>query len=134
MHHLLRLAAEARTAAEPHGITYIDFLTVTVTAMCVLLAALGFIVAALAVIGYRDIKKAAKTAAESAIVAKLKEYPDATEIQVKFMAADQLITDRLRREALLSKVRPAPSTVAGASKKKEDTPVKRPSRYPPKGD
>ena len=133
MHHLLNFAAEARASADPHAITYIDFLTVTLTAMCVLLATLGFIVAALAVIGYRDIKKAAKTAAETAITAKLKEYPDAEEMHLKFKIANEILTDMLRQRELLAKVRLAPSPVAGASKKKEDTPVKRPSRYPPKG-
>jgi hypothetical protein len=133
MFHLLHLASEARLAAEPHAITYIDFLTVTLTAMCVLLATLGFIVAALAVIGYRDIKEAAKTAAATAIAAKLKEYPEVADIQAKFRVADEVLTDMLRQRELLSKVRLAPPSIAGASKSKEDT-VKRPSRYPPKGD
>jgi hypothetical protein len=128
------MAADARVATEPHAITYVDFLTVTLTAMCVLLATLGFIVAALAVIGYRDIKKAAKKAAEGAIVAKLKEYPDAAEMQKKFMAVDEVLTDMLRRRELLSKVRPAPSILGGASKKKDSAVPKEPSRYPPKGD
>jgi hypothetical protein len=84
--------------------------------------------------GYRDIKKAAKKAAEGAIVAKLKEYPDAAEMQKKFMAVDEVLTDMLRRRELLSKVRPAPSILGGASKKKDSAVPKEPSRYPPKGD
>jgi hypothetical protein len=131
-------AASAATAAEPHTITYVDFLTVTLTAMCVLLAALGFIVAIVAIIGYRDIKtsamKAGKPAAEAAIEAKLKEYPDAARIHEKFSAVDRYMEGILRREALLSQVRAAPSTVARSPKKVEDKPVPRPSRYPKKGD
>jgi hypothetical protein len=134
MPHFFRLAAEARLAAEPHVVTYIDFLTVTLTAMCVLLATLGFIVAALAVIGYRDIKDGAKKAAEAAIVAKLKEYPDAAEMHVKFAAANQVLADMLRQRELLSKVRSAPSAVAGASKDKDSKTERKPLRYPTKGD
>jgi len=141
MHYFLQgvqAAAEARTAAEPHAITYVDFLTVTLTAMCVLLAALGFIVAIVAIVGYRDIKtsamKAAKLAADTAIEARLKQYPDATEIHAKFSAMDRYMSEVLRKERLLSQVRAAPLDVANASKTVEDKPVKRPSRYPRKGD
>jgi hypothetical protein len=135
--HLLRWAAEARLAAEPHSITYVDFLTVTLTAMCVLLAALGFIVALVALVGYRDIKaasiKAGKQASETAIEAKLKEYPDATQIHAKFKAVDEFFAIKMKEAELLSRVRVAPSGIAKASKTKEDKPVKRPDRYPPKG-
>jgi hypothetical protein len=136
--HWAQAAAEARSASEPHAVTYVDFLTVTLTAMCVLLAALGFIVAVVAIVGYRDIKssatKAAKQAAETAIEARLKQYPDATEIHAKFSAMDRYMNEIFRKERLLSQVRAAPIQVANASKRVEDKPVKRPSRYPKKGD
>lgn len=128
--HWFQAAAEARTNAEPHAITYVDFLTVTLTAICVLLAALGFIVAALAVLGYRDIKaaaaKAAKHASETAIAAKLKEYPDAASIHSKFSAFDRYMTDVIKREKLLAQVRDAPRGVARSSKGVEDGDTKRP--------
>ncbi len=136
--HWLQAAADARTAAEPHGITYVDFLTVTLTAMCVLLAALGFIVAIVAVVGYRDIKSAAmktgEQAAERALELKLREYPDAAEIHQKYTAMDRYMTDMLRKETLLSQVRATPLGVAKASKRDEDKLVSapRPRRYPKK--
>ena len=104
--------------------------------MCVLLAALGFIVAVVAVVGYRDIKtaamKAGQQAAERALESKLKEYPDAAEIHLKYRAMDRYMTDVLRRETLLSQVRATPSGVATASKRAEDkaVPAPRPKRYP----
>jgi hypothetical protein len=134
MHQILILTADACLTVDLPAITYTDFLTITLTALCVILATLGFIVAALAVIGYRDIKKAAKKAAESAIIAKLKEYPDAAEMQAKFAAGNQLFTDMLRQQELLSKVRSLPPTSPRATKIRVDTTVKRPSRYPPKGE
>ena len=134
---LIQAGAEARGNAEPHSVTYVDFLTVTLTAMCVLLAALGFIVAVVAIIGYRDIKaasmKAAKAAADAAIEARLKEYPDAEQIHARFGAMDRYMGDLLRKEKLLAQVRAAPLGVAKASKEVKDRP-KRPSRYPKKGD
>lgn len=140
MHHILYIfqaAAEARTTTEPHQITYVDFLTVTLTAMCVLLAALGFIVAVVAIIGYRDIKsaatKAAKQAAEGAIEERLKQYPDATEIHAKFSAMDRYMSEVLRKERLLSLMR-VPVEVANPEKTVEDKTMKRPNRYPRKGD
>jgi hypothetical protein len=136
--HWLQAAAQARNAAEPHTITYIDFLTVTLTAICVLLAALGFIVAVVAIIGYRDIKaaamKAGRLAVEAAIESKLKEYPDAAKIHARYNAIDGFMNGILRREALLSQVRAAPSGIANASNKGDDKPAKRPSRYPKKGE
>lgn len=136
--HWFQVAAAARTAGEPHTVTYVDFLTVTLTAICVLLAALGFIVAVVAIVGYRDIKAAARKAGilavETSIAAKLKEYPDAAEIHAKYNALDRYMEQMLRRETLLSQVRAAPSDVAKSTKTVEDKPVKRPSRYPKKGD
>ena len=140
MHSLLYLAqaAGARVAAEPHSVTYVDFLTVTLTAMCVLLAALGFIVAIVAIIGYRDIKassiKAAKAAAEAAIESKLKEYPDAAQLHARFSAMDRYMGEFLRKERLLAQVRAAPSPVAKPSKEEDNKPATRPRRYPKKGD
>lgn len=134
----LSAAADARAAAEPHSVTYVDFLTVTLTAMCVLLAALGFIVAVVAIIGYRDIKassmKAAKGAADLAIQSKLKEYPDAAQLHERFSQMDRYMGEVLRKERLLAQVRAAPLDVAKASKGVEDGPTVRPRRYPKKGD
>jgi hypothetical protein len=76
----LKLAADARMAAEPHAVTYVDFLTVTLTALCALLAALAIFIAFAAIWGYagirEEITKAVTDRAEKALVAKLGEYPD----------------------------------------------------------
>ena len=138
--HWIQAAADAKAAAEPHTVTYVDFLTVTLTAMCVLLATLGFIVAVLAVFGYRDIKKAAEKAGEEAvklfIEATLKEYPDAATLHERYAAVDRYMTEIVRKEALLRRVREPPKPVAKASDEEQDKAegIKRPRRYPKRGE
>jgi hypothetical protein len=76
----VRMAADARIAADPRPVTYIDFLSVTLTALCALLALLTIIIGLAAVWGYiglRDeITKTVRERAESALQVKLGEYPD----------------------------------------------------------
>jgi hypothetical protein len=83
MQGLLHMASEARIAAEPHAVTYVDFLTVTLTAVCAILTALAIIIAIAAIWGYAGIKKelteAVAKRAEESLDNKLKEYPDARE-------------------------------------------------------
>ncbi len=77
------MASEVQIAAEPHAVTYIDFLTVTLTAVCAILAALAIIIAIAAIWGYAGIKKelteAVAKRAEESLEKKLNEYPDARE-------------------------------------------------------
>lgn len=134
--HWIQAAADARAAAEPHAVTFVDFLVVTLTAMCVLLAALGFIVAVVSVIGYRDIKaaamKSAKQSAEAAIEAKLKEYPDAAQLHGRFAEMDRYMGEFLKRERALSRLRAASPDIAKTSKTEENRASKRLPRYPKK--
>jgi hypothetical protein len=136
----MQAAADARTASQPHTITYVDFLTVTLTAMCVLLAALGFIVAVVAIVGYNDIKRAAAKAGRRAvrvsIEATLKEYPDAATLHARYSAVDRYMTEMIRKEALLAKVRGGSNPVANASNEAQDKRIvaKRPRKYPKTGE
>jgi hypothetical protein len=86
--HLLQMAADARVVAEPHAVTYIDFLTVTLTAVCALLAGLGIFLGFGAIWGYITIKdeivKAVTQKAEQRIDNKISEYPDSKEVIALF--------------------------------------------------
>jgi hypothetical protein len=121
--HWLRAAVEARQTAEPHAVTYVDFLTVTLTALCALLAILAFIVALAAIWGYlgirREITKAVTKRATQAIEAKLAEYPDSEEI----IDLVQEIRDFHEKQKVLSNQLVADSkakSVARASKRVQD--------------
>jgi hypothetical protein len=59
---------------ESHAVSYIDFLTVTLTALCVILAALALFIGIAAIMGYRDIKDKAGEIAKKAAEAKIVEY------------------------------------------------------------
>lgn len=82
--HWFQAAAEARSVAEPHAVTYIDFLTVLLTALGVMLALLALIIAGLAFWGFTGIKesltKEVRENADQALQKKLKEYPAAAEM------------------------------------------------------
>jgi type VI protein secretion system component VasK len=82
--HLLVAAAEARAAAEPHPITYVDFLTVVLTAMAVILAALAIGIGVFAIWGYLGIRDAVAKqvgeAADKALAEKLEKYPAAEDM------------------------------------------------------
>jgi hypothetical protein len=123
MHGLLHWSAEARAAAEPHAVTYIDFLTVTLTALCAILAVLAIIIAAAAIWGYvgirEEITKAVSEKADEALKAKLKEYPDSQEVLGLF----EEMRDQHEKQKLLSNRLLADSAskfVADTSKKVED--------------
>lgn len=136
---ILEMAAQARAAADPHPITYIDFLTVTLTALCALLGALAIFIAIAAIYGYlglkEEITKSIAKQADAALQAKLFEYPDSKEMFVLFerMTAlheqQKLLSNQLVRE---SEVKP----IAEASKVGEDKPKRRSplaKDYPGKG-
>jgi hypothetical protein len=77
-------AAEARQAAEVHPVTYVDFLTVVLTALAVMLAALAIFIGVIAIWGYAGIKEAltkeVRENAAKALKDKLNEYPAAAEM------------------------------------------------------
>jgi hypothetical protein len=116
MLHLLQMAADARSAAEPHAITYVDFLTVTLTAVCALLAALAIIIALAAIWGYAgirdEISKTVSMRAGEQLEKKLSEYPDSKDIIALFEAM-QAMHDR---QLLLSSKLVSPSASESAAR------------------
>lgn len=86
--HLFQAAADSRAAAEPHAVSYVDFLTVTLTAVCALLAGLGLFLGFGAIWGYLTIKKeivkAVTKKAEQRIDKEIGEYPDSKEVIALF--------------------------------------------------
>ena len=117
MSYLLQESAPTST-----HMTYESFLTIVLTALCVILAALALGIGALAIWGYNGIREAvtkeATSKAEAALAAKMQEYPDARQMisvfqrlqeQVGFMESirDQMTTN-------------GPNTVAQASNLGQD--------------
>jgi hypothetical protein len=136
---VFKMAAQARTAAEPHPITYVDFLTVTLTALCALLAALAIFIAVAAIYGYlgirEEITKSIAKQADEALKAKLGEYPDSKDVlglfekMQTFHEQQKLLSDQLVADS-------GSKTIAEASKQGEDKPKRRSSLardYPGKG-
>ena len=122
--HFLQMAAQARAAAEPHAVTYVDFLTVTLTAVCAILTALAIIIAVAAIWGYSGIKKettrTVQEAAKRALEAKLDEYPDAKEM---FDLFHDMRTLHERQKLLSSQLvarSPATRSANSASKKADE--------------
>jgi hypothetical protein len=119
MQGLLHVAAEARAAVEPHAVTYIDFLTVTLTAVCAILAALAIIIAIAAIWGYAGIKKelteAVAKRAEESLENKLKEYPDAKKF-VDLLDSLQSLHENQKRLSDQLVTRSASKSVPRASK------------------
>jgi hypothetical protein len=119
MQGLFHVAAEARAAAEPHAVTYVDFLTVTLTAVCALLAALAIIIAIAAIWGYAGIKKelteAVAKRAEESLENKLKEYPDAKKF-VDLLDSLQSLHENQKRLSDQLVTRSASKSVPRASK------------------
>ncbi len=138
-----RLAAIASANSAPHTITYVDFLTVTLTALCALLATVALGIAAAAIVGYRDIKSSVvnviNSVASDAIAKKLMEYPDAAALNTRFTALAQEMETKARLSAdllkLLSGAPDEASPVAKASKTKQNEAGKTqsPPRYPKPG-
>lgn len=116
-------AAQARIAAEPHSVTYIDFLTVTLTALCALLAALAAFIALVAVYGYyglrNEVSKAVTKRAEEALAKKLSEYPDSAKVLELFNEMRDFHEQQKQLSSLLL-TRSEAKTVAQASKKVQD--------------
>ncbi len=120
---VIEMAAQARVASESHTVTYIDFLMVTLTALCALLAALAIFIAIAAIYGYlgirEEITKSIKKQADQVLAQKINEYPaakDMFELFEKMQALHEqqkLLSNQLVRE-------PTPKTVADASKVAED--------------
>ncbi len=83
VHYLLQEVAPIST-----HMSYESFLTIVLTSLCVILAALALGIGALAVWGYNGIQEAvtkrATNNAEAALAAKMQEYPDAKEIITVF--------------------------------------------------
>jgi len=86
-------------------ISYQELITITLTALGVMLAALGIGIGVIAIVGYAGLKKGlhemAKKHVEGAMAEKLKEYPSAAEIMETLQ--NQLIAQ------------PAPNAVESAS-------------------
>ena len=63
------------------SIRYTDFLSITLTALAVILAALGIIIGILAFVGYRQILNAGKLAAARAVKVEIREYFEGKEFR-----------------------------------------------------
>ncbi len=140
---LWKLAAVASNSGDSHAVTYADFLTVTLTALCALLAAMAIAIGIAAVVGYHDLKssaeriatekaeKAAAHKAEAAIAEWTGRFSAIEqEMQAKANVANKLSADLL---ALLSGEPGAKSGVARASTSKQNIEKKAaPPRYPKK--
>lgn len=136
--HLGRFISVARTAEVPHELSYTDFLTITLTALCAILAALAIIIGGAAIWGYSGIKEAltkdVSEKADKALQAKLSEYPDSREM---FETLQELKDAHKQQEALHRQLvtENAAKQVAQASKKGDDGAKKRvplARRYPGK--
>ena len=124
---------------EPRAMSYSDFLTITLTALCALLAALAIILGGAAIWGYSGIKEAltqeVKDKADKALQTTLSKYPDARDVLKLFQDMQDLHEKQKRlSNQLVSESSSDP--VARASKRDEDSgkaaaPLAR--EYPGKG-
>jgi hypothetical protein len=106
-------------------LSYADFLTITLTALCAILAALAIIIGGAAIWGYSGINEAltqdVKDKADKAWQATLSEYPNARDIVELFQNMQDLHEkQKLLSNQLVSEY--SSESVARASKKGEDDP------------
>jgi hypothetical protein len=132
---MLALLQEAANSTPPSTppISYESFLTIVLTALCAILAALAILVGVLAFWGYSGIKdaltKEVRESADKALKEKLKEYPAAAEMVALRTRMEQI-------EGLRSQITPEPNDLAEASNTVQDEGQGAPSQtlaqdYPP---
>ena len=102
--------------------TYETCVTIILTALCAMLAALALGIGALAIWGYKGIQevvtKKATSSAEKALAAKMKEYPDAAQLlNVTQRLTEHLDAMQLLRDQMGNAV---PNVIAQASNLGQD--------------
>ena len=135
----LEMAAQARLAAEVYPVTYVDFLTIVLTALGVMLTALAIGIGVAAIWGYQGIKdgatKAVMERAEKRLEERLQAYPEPRRV-IELFETMQALHEQQKRLSTQLVTSERAKTVDPAGKKDEDAKTpRRPlaKKYPGKG-